>query len=196
MKRSCFKCKFLLLLTFVALMSWHCSSREEEQPPVTTYPTENPLQKFYQSAGLSIESISVLTPHEFGLTFSPQVKGRITAFTVRLPLDGPVTVTLWDYSTKNKITSATVDVKHGEVTRKEVTPVPLTANTRYVLSVNSERWYSRTKAGGSNVSYPVTVGNFIYHGYAYNSGSTQTFPATASVSGVGGDVSFEFQQTD
>lgn len=187
----------LLFSALIIFITTTCSHRDDPQPPPKTYPLENPLQKFYFEAGLDKEESLVGFSYEYGLVFSPQVKGEITAFTARLTFKEKARVTLWDYNTRAVIATAIVDVPDKDkVATTEITPVPLEKDKKYLISINSGYYYRRTKSTGVNVPYPVIAGNFIFHSFNLLKVNAQTFPTDTATDYTAGDVSFNFRQTD
>lgn len=189
------------MLAFAAIFSIGSCSRSDDDPiaePVT-YPVENPLDKYHELAGFTTTTNFINSgSYEFGLAFSPNVKGRITAITIKLPDANPsLRITFWDYTAKTILRTETVNVASSNtLITKEISELALEKDKKYMITMNSNDWYKRTKPDNSNAAYPITAGNIKFLEYKWGSGTTQTFPVNTSLDYNGGDLSFNFQQVD
>lgn len=191
---------FSLLILVMSLIS--CS--KDDDATATVYPEENPLSAYLTNSGFSQEVFnSINSPYddfyEFGLKFTPTVKGKINAITVKLPADATdIRVTFWDVATETILRTETVpSVIADEETKYTLSEVlNLTKDNQYMITFNSADWYYRTKTDGSDATYPVTAGNINIDGYAYTSGTAQAFPINPQSNYYAGDLSFVFQQVD
>ncbi|WP_343589460.1 hypothetical protein [Flavobacterium sp.] len=189
-----FKCILIVLVTTVFTVS--CSSDKEDKP---TFKTENPLDAYYTATGFTtITNFINSGDYEFGLAFTPTVKGKIKAITLKLPATNPsVRVTIWDYTAKSVIRSETLNIATADVqVSKEISELALEKDKKYMITMNSNDWYKKNKADNSNVTYPIIAGNITFIEYRWISGTAQTFPTNVSANYNAGDLSFDFQQTE
>lgn len=189
-----FKSILIVLVTTVFTVS--CSSDKEDKP---TFKTENPLDAYYTATGFTtITNFINSGDYEFGLAFTPTVKGKIKAITLKLPATNPsVRVTIWDYTAKSVLRSETLNVATADVqVSKEISELALEKDKKYMITMNSNDWYKKNKADNSNVTYPIIAGNITFIEYRWISGTAQTFPTNVSANYNAGDLSFDFQQTE
>ncbi|GGF00230.1 DUF4082 domain-containing protein [Flavobacterium limi] len=188
-----FKNLFAILISVLAAS---CSSDDDNTPK---FKTENPLAEYYTKTGFTTVSNFVNSgDYEFGLAFTPTVKGKIKAITLKLPAANPsIRVTIWDYTTKTVLKTETLNVEKADTeVKKEISELALEKDKKYLITMNSNDWYKKNKADNSNVVYPIVAGNITINEYRWFSGKDQTFPTTFSSSYNAGDLSFDFQQTE
>ncbi|MET3036800.1 DUF4082 domain-containing protein [Chryseobacterium sp. NRRL B-14859] len=202
-----FRLRFLSLKGFCAVLvlavvfSTLSCSKDDDEPvsnPIS-YQEENPLDKYHEMAGFTATTNFINSGnYEFGLVFSPNVKGKIKAVTIKLPDANPnVRITIWDYSTKTVVRSEMIDVSAANtLITKTIQELAVEKDKKYMITMNSNDWYKRSKPDNSNAVYPVTAGNIRFWEYRWGNGTTQTFPVNVSLDYNGGDLSFVFQQTD
>lgn len=186
---------FAILLISISVVS--CSSDDKDNTP--KFNVENPLATYYTQTGFStVTNFLNSGDYEFGLVFTPTVKGNIKAITLKLPATNPtVRVTIWDYASKAVLRSETLNVATADVqVTKEISVLALEKDKKYMITMNSNDWYKKTKADKSNATYPIVAGNITINEYRWLAGPTQTFPTTVSLDYNGGDLSFDFQQTE
>ncbi|HEU0126656.1 hypothetical protein [Flavobacterium sp.] len=190
-----FKTIFTILLT--AALAISCSSDDKDNTP--KFETENPLAAYYTQTGFTTVSNFINAgDYEFGLVFTPTVKGKMKAITLKLPAtNSAVRVTIWDFATKAVLRSETLNVATADVeVKKEISELALEKDKKYLISMNSNDWYKKSKADNSNAVYPIVAGNITFNEYRWLSGTAQTFPTTVSNNYNAGDLSFDFQQTE
>lgn len=183
-----------ITILFVSLFAISCSSDDG-----TSYPTENPLDAYHTQAGFTTTTNYIDSgDYEFGLAFSPNVKGKIKAITVKLPgANAALRVTIWDYDAQTVLRSETINVEEADVsTEKTITALALEKDKKYLITMNSNDWYKRAKADDSNATYPITAGNIKFLEYRWAGGTSQSFPTNVSLNYNGGDLSFDFKQTE
>ncbi|MFH6998197.1 hypothetical protein ACHRVZ_09705 [Flavobacterium sp. FlaQc-57] len=186
---------FAILLISISAVS--CSSDDKDNTP--KFNVENPLATYYTQTGFStVTNFLNSGDYEFGLVFTPTVKGNIKAITLKLPATNPtVRVTIWDYASKTVLRSETLNVATADVqVTKEISVLALVKDKKYMITMNSNDWYTRSKADKSNAVYPIVAGNITINEYRWLAGTTQTFPTTVSADYNAGDLSFDFQQTE
>ena len=188
--------KSILIVLVATVFTVSCSSDKEDKP---TFKTENPLDAYYTATGFTtITNFINSGDYEFGLAFTPTVKGKIKAITLKLPATNPsVRVTIWDYTAKSVIRSETLNIATADVqVSKEISELALEKDKKYMITMNSNDWYKKNKADNSNVTYPIIAGNITFIEYRWISGAAQTFPTNVSANYNAGDLSFDFQQTE
>lgn len=189
-----FKILFTILLTAVLAVS--CSSDDDNTPK---FKTENPLAAYYTQTGFTTSTNFINSgDYEFGLVFTPTVKGKIKAITLKLPATNPnLRVTIWDFTTKTVLRSETLNVATADVeVKKEISELALEKDKKYLISMNSNDWYKKSKADNAATTYPVVAGNITFNEYRWLSGTAQTFPTSIATTYNAGDLSFDFQQTE
>lgn len=189
--------KTILIVLVFAVSAISCSSDDKDNTP--KFETENPLTAYYTATGFSTVTNFINSgDYEFGLAFTPTVKGKIKAITLKLPATNPsVRVTIWDYTAKSVLRSETLNVATADVqVSKEISELALEKDKKYMITMNSNDWYKKSKADNSNVTYPIIAGNITVIEYRWISGTAQTFPTNVSANYNAGDLSFDFQQTE
>lgn len=190
--------KTLFVILSAAILTVSCSS-DDDKDNTPEFKTENPLSVYYTQTGFTTVSNFVNSgDYEFGLVFTPTVKGKIKALTLKLPATNPsVRVTIWDYTAKTVLRTETLNVAAADVqVNKEISELALEKDKKYMITMNSNDWYKKSKADNSNVTYPIVAGNITFNEYRWLSGTTQTFPTNVSANYNAGDLSFDFQQTE
>lgn len=183
-----------IAILFVTLLAVSCSSDDS-----TSFSTENPLASYESQAGFTtVTNFLNSGDYEFGLAFSPNVTGKMKAITVKLPeANANLRVTIWDYTEQTVVSSQTINVAEADVlTTKAITAINLEKDKKYLITMNSNDWYKKAKADDANATYPITAGNIKFWEYRWAGGTTQTFPTNVSLNYNGGDLSFDFQQTE
>lgn len=193
------KWMFISVLS-VTLLPTSCRKDDKEDIlPPKMYAEENPLTPFLLAAEFTkvIETLNS-GDYESGLTFSPLVKGKINAVTLKIPdVASNVRVTIWDATTKAPIRTILLDVTSSHTTvTKTIDPLILEKDKEYMISMNTNDWFENRKSAGGSAVYPITGGNIKFLNYKWKSGTAQVFPTNISTSYTAGDVSFVFQQVD
>ena len=186
------------ITVLIITLSAACSS-DDDKDNTPKFETENPLAAYYIATGFTTVSNFINSgDYEFGLVFTPTVKGKINALTLKLPAANPtIRVTIWDFASKAVLRSETVNVVTADVqVTKEISELALEKDKKYMITMNSNDWYKKNKADNSNVTYPIVAGNITINEYRWLSGTAQTFPTMVSSSYNAGDLSFDFQQTE
>lgn len=191
-----FKIALLAIITIFSVLS----CRKDDEPTVKTYQEENPLQSYLTTAGLSVNKdyVNENSNFEFGIEFTPLVKGKINALVVNIPDTNPtLKVTIWDATTKSILRTELINVTSSNVNvTKDITPVNLEKDKKYAITFNSNDWHYRTKNDASNITYPITAGNIRIEKYGFAGGIIQVYPTNYPVNYYAGDLSFKFQQID
>lgn len=195
------KLTFLLLICIALL-----NGCKKETGPTTK--TENPLNASLASG--QIDSISTRNngTFEFGNKLYFSKNGSITKLGCKLPYKGNIRVSFWDYATKDLIAAATITITDStKFNYVNISPIAVTANTRYVLSLNNTsgglaRSYhlGYRKSGATLVAniYPFTVGSVTYEAPYYQLSSTSTFPILEDPDKkyIGGFSDLQFEYTE
>ncbi|WP_353197280.1 DUF4082 domain-containing protein [Parapedobacter defluvii] len=188
----------ILLLTLAGCLLASCKKSGEPDEKDKSYPEERPLQAYFQNSGLdqNIEEFPDMRDTELGLRFTPKVKGKITAVTVRLPQSSTsVRVTIWNATTKHVLRTIIVPtVVAAEEVIQTFDALSIEPGTNYAISIRSDNWYHREKSPRAAIAYPINAGNFLIQGYGWGSGSGQTFPDEDTFDYYTGEAGFIFQQ--
>lgn len=190
------------LKTIIALLSIVLTiscSKDDDKDIAPEFKTKNPLEAYHLEAGFTkVANFINAGDYEFGLVFTPAVKGNMKAITLKLPAVNPsVRVTIWDYDSRAVLRSETLNVATADfLVKKEITILPLEKDKKYVITMNSNDWYKKSKPDDAAATYPIVAGNITFHQYLWLSGTSQTFPTNVSQNYNGGDLSFDFQQTE
>lgn len=189
------------VLTFLALAITSCSKDEETQIVPPTMTTQNPLDGYLVDTGYNQQTVPNTNDgrsYEFGVSFSPLVNGKLTAIVVKIPDVNPnLRVTIWNKATGGILRTELVNVSSSgvEIT-KTISPIEVTTDKEYVITMNSNDYYRRSKTNNSPATYPVTVGDIKITSYALRIGTEQIMPIASTASNwlYSGDLSFEFQK--
>ncbi|MBL1222443.1 DUF4082 domain-containing protein [Chryseobacterium sp. L7] len=194
------KSLFAIIALNSIFLTTSCSKDDDEavREPIV-YAEENPLNKYHESAGFTTVTNFINSGnYEFGLVFSPNVKGKINAITVKLPdVNSSLKVTIWDYTAKTVLRTEIVNVATSNtLLTKAIEELALEKDKKYMITMNSNDWYKKNKPDNSNATYPITAGNIKFLEYRWMGTSSQVFPTNISQDYNGGDLSFNFQQVD
>lgn len=183
---------------FAMALAISCSKNDDSET-VPEFKTENPLEAYHAEAGFTkVANFINSGDYEFGLVFSPAVPGKIKAITLKLPaVNSSVRVTIWDYDSRAVLRSETLNVATADLSvKKEIAILPLEKDKKYVITMNSSDWYKKSKPNDAEAAYPIVAGNITFYQYLWLGGTAQTFPTNISQTYNGGDLSFDFQQTE
>lgn len=188
-----------LCMVFLMIPIMTSCSKDDDGDSAPVYPEENFMQSYLTATGFNqmVEFVNS-GDYEFGLDFTPLVKGSITSFKVKLPdANNSLRITIWDKATTTVIKSEIVNVSAANTEFTfDIVDLPLAKDKEYSISMNSNDWYNRTKIDGSVAAYPVTAGNIKIDGYRWASGTAQSFPANVASDYYAGDLSFNFMQSE
>jgi hypothetical protein len=191
--------KTTIAIFIVSFFAISCS-KDDSAPtptPAPVYQEENFLTSFLSQANFPapFASSNELFATENGLSFKPTVKGKITSFLIKSPQSQDIEVTLWDASTKTKITSLTIETIPNTFIKGTLsTPINLEKGKEYTISFFSDDRYNYEKA--TAISYPVVCGNItITNNLVTISGSG--YPTiNADDKFYSGDCTFTFIRTE
>ncbi|MBS1550161.1 MAG: DUF4082 domain-containing protein [Bacteroidetes bacterium] len=193
--------RLLMLLISLSMIVVYCSSDRDEPVPPPVYPDENPLAEYYNKTGFNTTTNFVNSMnYEFGLVFSPNVKGKIKAITAKLPDANPMLkITIWDFATHNPIRTETINVAVANTDYiQNISELQLEKDKKYLITMYSNDWYDRRKADNSAAAYPLIAGNITFHDYLWinSSGAATVYPTSPAQNYNGGDISFVFQRIE
>lgn len=183
-------------ILFLSLFAISCSNDDGDKP---SYAVENPLEAFHTAAGFTQTTNFINSGmYEFGLAFSPNVAGVMKEITVKLPDENPtLRVTIWDYDAQTVLRSEIINVATADVAvTKVISNLTLVKDKKYLITMNSDDWYKKHKTDNANATYPIMAGNIKFWEYRWMGGTAQVFPTNVSLNYDGGDLSFNFQQTE
>jgi len=188
----------LLIVLFAAITFASCDKDDDNVPYV--FPSENPLNGFLLDSGFGqvvTSNTDQITNRELGFRFRPTASGAITALAVKIPgVNSNLRVTIWDADTQEVIKEETFNVaSSGVAVTKSIVAVGLMKDHDYMITMNTNDWYTHSRTDDANASYPFTEANIQVLGYGYAIGTNQTFPNLSSGNTFDGDVSFTFQRT-
>ena len=188
-----------ILLFAIIFSLFSCSKDDEPTPTPVSYQEENFLSGYLSTAGFTTKTDVINgTSSEFGIEFTPLVKGKINAIIVNIPnVNSALKVTIWDATTKTVLLTELVNVtsSNSNVT-KSIEAFNLEKNKKYAITMNSNDFHSISKPDNSNISYPITSKNIRVESYFWVDGTTQTYPIYFPLNYYGGDLSFNFQQME
>ena len=164
----------ILLTLMVIACSKDKTNTNIETPGKSTIANNTVVDTFYTMQAGSIES---------GFKFYSLKNGKITKIGCKMPEKGDYRVSLWDYTSKGLISATTISVTDStQFTYNNVSPIDVTANTRYVISINntsagsSKRLFVFFKKPGINSIYPISTGSITYEALQEVISTTSTFP--------------------
>ncbi len=154
-----------------------CKDKEEPKPAesaITTFLTdENGISVGTRSSG----------PWELGVVFSASAPGKITELGSKMPEPGTYRVIVWDFDSKEILRQKTIEqTAPDHLTFGNIEALALTANKKYVISINSQsaganKKYSYAyKTGSGNDFMPYTKGSILVHNACYKLIATASFP--------------------
>ncbi len=185
-----------LCVALLGILIVSCS-KDDETP---SFQKENFLSEFLTSTLFDEESDSRINSgdFEFGLEFTPTVKGNITSISVQLPdANDNLRITFWDTETKTALRTENVNVALADTNYSfDIDALALVKDKKYMITMNSNDWYHRTKADNSEVAYPISIGNIDINNYGYFSGTDQTYPTTFYDNYYAGDLAFDFERSE
>lgn len=189
-----------LCMVFLMIPIMTSCSKDDDGTSAPVYPEENFLESYLTATGFNQVSATFINSidYEFGLDFTPLVKGDITSFRVKLPdANTSLRVTIWDKDASTVIKTEVVNVSTADTEFTfDIVDVPLVKDKKYSITMNSNDWFDRRKTDGTVAAYPVTAGNIKIDGYRWDSGAAQSFPAIVASDYYAGDLSFNFRQTE
>ena len=168
-----------ILFALVVVMAVSCS--KDSTKTITETPAKSTIAGGYvvdASIALAYDS------YEFGNKFYVSRNGNITNLGCKMAETGSFRVSLWDFATQNLIAATTITITDtSQFVYNIVSPIAVTANTRYVISLNNtsagafKKYFSYYKKPASGPSiYPFTTGSVTYENYREKLSATSAFP--------------------
>ncbi|UPQ77713.1 hypothetical protein M0M57_08705 [Flavobacterium azooxidireducens] len=189
-------------LLFIAMGLFSCSS-DDDTNNETTFTEENFFNGYLQATGFDEEIEIVELPNifdgsEFGLDFTPKVKGKITALKVKLPAVNPtLRITIWNKETNTILRTEIVNVATANSELSfDIPDVELIKDNQYAITMNTTDYFSRKNTADEPVNYPIVVGNIQINAFKFNFTASQTYPSETGDDFYDGDLSFDFIQTE
>ncbi len=190
------------LLPIVICMMFIAGCKKATTPSLTT---ENPMQNILdQTSVVDTNLIFQNAQWEMAHKLYFSRNGNITKLGCKLGAVGSYRVALWDFDAENVIAVTTVSVTDStQFAYNIISPIAVTANTRYILSVNNangslaKAYYGYSKksnTANANI-YPFTSGSVTYESSYGYLGADLHFPALIPTSNaiVGiADLQFEY----
>ncbi|MEZ0610203.1 DUF4082 domain-containing protein [Fibrella sp. WM1] len=147
-----------------------------------TKPAENAITSFITSETTVQATTRSSGPWELGIVFSASVAGKITQLGAKMPEPGTYRVIIWDFDSKQLLRQKTVEqTSPDKLTLEGIDALALTANKKYVISVNSQSAGTNKKYGvisktNSTEFMPFTKGSILVYNSCYSAVATATFP--------------------
>ena len=189
---------FAMSIIVSSIVLFSCSKKDEPVPAPVVYPEQNPLTGYLAATGFDQKTTNFIngSDYELGYSFIPLVNGKMTAIVVKIPEARlGMRVTVWDKVAGTAIRTEIFDVQTANVeATKSITGLDLIKDKEYLISMNSNDWYKRSKTNDSSVTYPFTVGDIKITSYSYKNGTAQTIPDFQASAFYSGDCSFKFQK--
>ena len=187
------------LVLILSITLFNCNN-DDDTTARTVYAEENPLNAFINQSGyneITISKYNSLWVRELGFSFTPKVKGEINAITVKIPNTNPaLRVTIWDFDNQTVLRTETINVATADSDNTfPITPLALTKDKRYLISMNTVDWYERRRTDFSAAPYPFLIGNIEINSSHDILSTTQSFPNNFANISYFGNCSFVFQQT-
>mgnify|MGYP000899660686 FL=1 len=177
---------------------------KKEAGPVTK--TENPAKATVDSK-ITVDTLQIRNTGnwEFGQKFYVSRNGNITKLGCKLAATGTFKVSLWDYATSSLIITVPITVADTtQFTYSSITSIAVTANTRYVISVNNTSaginkpyYVYYKKPGLGSIAYPFTTGSITYETGLYKGAApAPVFPDVTGTDGFWGIPDIQFEYTE
>ncbi len=193
-----------LILVAVLFTAIFASCKKDSAPvviPPVVYVEENPLPGFLSATGfnqLSTVSNYGVTKYEEGFSFKANVKGKINAMVMKLPVaNSSLRITIWDNVSKAVLRTENINVPTANTEATiSIATFDIVKDKEYFISMWTSDDFQRSRTDNAAAAYPIVSGNISILGYLSKSvASGQVFPTNVSTRYYYGDLSFKFQQT-
>lgn len=167
------------MLLGVAILNG-CATKE------TVKPTENAVTNFISAESSITSGTRTSGPWELGVVFSSSVAGKLTQVGSKMPEPGSYRIVIWDFDTKQVLRQKTVEqTTPDKLTLNDVESLALTANKKYVISINNQsgganKKYAFAYKTGSSDFMPFTKGSILVYNACYRNTATALFPDVVS----------------
>lgn len=165
----------LLLALFAAAGLAACSKSDGN-------PAENSITQFLASESTLTTGTRSSGPWELGVVFSASVNGKLTQLGSKMPEPGSYRLIVWDFDSKALLRQKTVEqTSPDQLTLANVDALELTANKKYIVSINSQsggvnKKYAYAYKTGGGEFMPFTKGSILVHNACYSGVATPTYP--------------------
>jgi len=170
----------MLLLCVAILMG--CQKGDDAKP------AENTLTNFMSAENTIVPGVRTSGPWELGVVFSSSVAGKLTQVGSKMPEPGTYRVIVWDFDSKQVLRQKSIEqTAPDKLTLDALESLALTANKKYVISINSQSGGTNKKYGyayktGGSEFMPFTKGSILVYNACYRGTATALFPdATTNV---------------
>jgi hypothetical protein len=194
---------FLAAVLFTAILtSCKKDSTPDPVPAPIVYAEENPLPTFLSTTGfnqLSTVSNYGATKYEEGFTFKANVKGKINAMVMKLPVaNSSLRITIWDNVSKAVLRTENINIPTANTEATiAIATFDVVKDKEYFISMWTSDDFQRSRTDNAAAAYPIVSGNISILGYLSKSvASGQVFPTNVSSRYYYGDLSFKFQRTE
>jgi hypothetical protein len=192
-----------LILVAVLFTAIFASCKKDSAPaviPPVVYVEENPLAGFLSTTGYNqLSAVSnYVTKYEEGFSFKANVKGKINALVMKLPVaNSSLRITIWDKATATVLRTENVNVPTANTEATiAISPFDIVKDQEYFISMWTNDDYVRSRTDNTAATYPIISGNISILSCGYKSvASGQVFPNIISTKYYYGDISFKFLQT-
>lgn len=153
-----------------------CTTKE------TVKPSENAITNFIGAESSITSGTRTSGPWELGVVFSSSVAGKLTQLGRKMPEPGSYRIIVWDFDTKVVLMQKTVEQSTPDkLTLNDVNVLALTANKKYVISINNQSSGVNKKYGfayktGVSDFMPFTKGSILVYNACYRNTATPLFP--------------------
>jgi hypothetical protein len=202
MKKFKTKISILAITLFVSsILFISCSKNDDATPEPKVYPEENFLPSFLMKTGLdqvTNTTINSTVLFEIGIEFTPLVTGRLNSLKIKMPiLNNSLRIQIWDKELATILRTEIVNVSVANFALDfDINDLNLVKNKSYIISINSDDFYFRSKLDNTDINYPITVGNIKVNDFVLGNGSNSNMPSSSNPDRYFGDFSFNFQQTE
>ena len=164
-----FKISLLLAILLTMINCKNDKNTDPAPPPAASQTTQDPLEGFLVQSGLIEKKVSLINNgfNESGFSFIPKTNGNIIALVLTLPAaNEELRVTIWNKKTGKVLITEMVNFPKADVeVVKVIAPLVLVEGTEYLISMNTDDWYSFTRNDGKAISYPFSVGDITVTSY-------------------------------
>jgi hypothetical protein len=192
---------FLVAILFMGVLVSCKKDKTPDPVPPVVYAEENPLPSFLSNTGFNqLSTVSnYVTKYEEGFSFKANVKGKINALVMKLPVaNSSLRITIWDNVSKAVLRTENVNVPTANTEATIIIPTfDIVKDKEYFISMWTNDDYVRSRTDNAAAGYPIVSGNISVLSCLYKQvASGQVFPTSSTTKYYYGDISFKFQQTE
>ncbi|MBP6660975.1 MAG: hypothetical protein KA174_09840 [Chitinophagales bacterium] len=172
--------KFLVAIISMLLLISACTKKTIPtptpvpipKPEITPIKTTESQSVYYERYTENTISSSL----EHGITFSANVKGKITKVGGKVHKAGNYRITVWDDSSKAIITTVYADLDSNSYKYVNITPIEARVDKRFVISMNVLKTAFRIVDNTGAEFMPFYTGGITIHYYCDAKTASQIFP--------------------